>query len=119
MAIKPTPEPVEPPIIIPATMTDEQFEDTRDGLRAWLKELGDMGNPGVNADNGTPYTTVSIAFAAVDLEGATEKFKAAVMELQGTNGFYVRTLPDLSFDGNATYQLRARVAPKHAPQPKE
>ena len=116
MPIKPVPEPVEPPIVVPTTLTAEQFEDTRDSLRLWLNNLGDVGKPGPYSDDGVPYTTVAVDFAAADLDDTVEKFKSFVMDLKGSNGFYVRTLPELTFDGKETYSLRARVAPKQAPE---
>ena len=117
MAITPVPEPVNPPIAVSPTLTVEQFENTRDSLRSWVSSIGDAGSPEAIADNGIPYTTVVIEFSADELAKAIDKFKAAVIALQGTNGCYIRTLPDLAFDGKAMYQLRVRLAPKNLPIP--
>jgi hypothetical protein len=97
-------------------LTAEQFEDTRDSLQTWLCGMSDVGMPGPNSEDGVPYTTVAVSFVADELEKAVDKFKSEVLSLQGTNGFYVRVLPELTFDGEKSYNLRARVAPKSSPE---
>jgi hypothetical protein len=98
-------------------LTDEQFEDTKDSLRAWMSSLGDIGKPESVADNGKAYVTVVVDFIADGLDDGVKKFKEAVMENQGTNGFYIRVLPDLVLGKKNVYSLRTRVAPKDKPVP--
>jgi hypothetical protein len=93
-------------------LTEEQSEDILDSLRAWLTRLGDKGKPGPISDDGEPYTLVTVEFTVGEVESAVEKFKTSVSELQGSNGFYIRVLPELSFDGSKMYKLRTRIAPK-------